>query len=1536
VTTIDNRIVSMQFENRQFEDGVQTTISSLDKLKKSLELEKSAQSLSELEKIGDNFQLDGISKAVDTISDKFSMMGIIAITTLMNIVNSAVDAGAALVKSLAIDPPMEGFRKYEDKTTSVQTIMNATGMSIEDVNEQLDKLLWFTDETSYNFVDMVNNIGKFTSQGISLDTSVTAMQGIANWAALSGQNASTASRAMYNLAQAIGMGKVTGRDWMSIENANMATKEFKTTVIETAKAMKILDKSGKILKGKGKGLIVTAENFSSTLASGWFSSDLLMNSLDKYGNYTNAVYEKVQETGMSAAEAMEVVSDKGMELGKKGLKAAQVAKTFTDAINATRDAVSSGWMRTWEILFGNIEEAMVLWTDFTAVLWDVFASGAEARNELLLAWKELGGRDRLLEGIAAGWEAIIAVLEPVKEAFRDIFPPQTAEALYSLTRNFKALMLQIKIGDEAADNLRRTFRGFFAAIDIVLMALDALRKSFGRAIRFWFPDFQDGFLGITAPIGDYIVQIRDALKASDFFNESMKKVEKFLKPIGDTLKWFAGKVTGVVSAYLEWITLEDTILAIKDMFSRVNEYFQPLTDAILGIGTFLQPTVDSVKQFVSDIITSLNEFGAAQIPGLTKFMDGVKETFKPFEKISTFLSDLWTNVKLFYEKIKPTLVKIANYIGTSLSEFGGKAWTAISNLDFDGLFKLLNDGVLIAIMLGIRKFIIRISQVFDPKGDVMQSIVGVLDQVRDALKTWQTSLRAAAILSIANALLQIAIAVGILSLIDPTRLAGALVAISVLFAGLVLMFKELQKLMAVGDGKGIDGIGQFSGVMLALGTSMWILAFAVKTLAEIDPIGLARGLGGVMAMMALMIVSLKQLSGKEFSKELISAAIAMTIFSLALNGLANVVAKLGALDPNQLGIGLASLAVVLYILVRFFNSIDLTNVAKSSAISFVTLAASIYILAHAVRLLGGMDVTQLAIGMGSLYAILGILSVFINSIDDKKIVGTAFGINALAVAMLMFAGVVALFGIMPIDVLAKGLGALIIIFITLSVALYVAASENVMLAALAMGVLAAALALLIPMISMLGNMDPLKLAIGIGAFIFAIGALVAGLYILSLASDAVDKVAVSFVLLGMGIGALGAGTLLLAAGLAALAAVGTTGYTGLAVMAELMIMVFDRMLTSITNNAIKFVTAPKGGLSTIFSAIINMIITKMPEILAAITAFGDMIKEEFPKWMAIGMMLIISFFQGIRDRIGEITQLAIDIVVNFINGISQKMSDIINAAAEMIISFINGLADSIEKNYQKLADAVWRLITIIVTSVVKNAIRVVESFIKLIDLVVTEFGDEISAKWEKFKEMGKQFIEGIIAGIVAMGSSILRAAEDVIGNAVQGIKDFLGIKSPSKVGEEIGKFFDMGIAQGIGNFGGDVSTSAEDVGENAVTAMQKALLKVDDLVSSDMDLTPVITPVIDLTNVKDGISSIDEHFGSKKTLNVDGNVVAAGVVAGQIKGNPAQAASDAQTSNNQNITFNQNNYSPKALSRVEIYRQTKNQITSLKGVIVSS
>lgn len=382
--TIDERVVKMEFDNSGFDKNIDASKKSLDNFNDYLN--KSAKdSGGYFENLGDSankLNFNGLIESVQNISSHFNVFGVVAKRVLEDLTDSAYRAGQQFAKSLTVEDIAKGWDKYNQKTAGVMTIMAATGKSVDDVNASLEKLNWYTDETSYNFTDMVDNIGKFTAAGVDLDDAVSAMTGIGNVASVSGQGIQQASRAMYNFAQAMGTGVVKLIDWKSIENANMATMEFKQTIIDTALELGTISETAEGVYRTLDGNEFTNASFSEQLKDGWFTGDVLVKTLKKYSAYSDEIY-KIADNFDTCSEAMANFSGKGMELGEKSFKAAQEAKSFAEAIDSVHDAVSTGWMQTFEYLFGNYEESKKMWTDLANSLWDLFASPGVARNEFL-------------------------------------------------------------------------------------------------------------------------------------------------------------------------------------------------------------------------------------------------------------------------------------------------------------------------------------------------------------------------------------------------------------------------------------------------------------------------------------------------------------------------------------------------------------------------------------------------------------------------------------------------------------------------------------------------------------------------------------------------------------------------------------------------------------------------------------------------------------------------------------------------------------------------------------------------------------------------------------------------------------------------------------------------------------------------------------------------------------------------------------------------------------------------------------------------
>ena len=425
MASVDNKIVNMKFNNKQFEDGISTTLATLGKLKTGLNMTDAAKSFDDVEKAANKVTLKGIEKSLDVLTSRFSTFGIMGMQVLQNITDMAMNAGTKLAKSLTVAPMMEGLQEYETQINAIQTIMTNTaskGTNLDQVNSALEELNKYADMTIYNFTEMTRNIGTFTAAGVDLDTSVGAIKGIANLAAASGSTSQQASTAMYQLSQALSSGTVKLQDWNSVVNAGMGGQLFQDSLMETAR-----------VHGIGIDSMVKEEgSFRETLSKGWLTSSILTETLSKFtGDLTQ---EQLISMGYTQEQAEEVV-----KLGAMANDAATKVKTLTQLGETLGEAVGSGWAQTWQILIGDFDEAKELFTGISTSLGGIIDASSAARNTMLKGWKDLGGRTKLIEAFSLIFRNIGNIARTVGEAFREIFPATTSAQLFSLTEGFHKL-----------------------------------------------------------------------------------------------------------------------------------------------------------------------------------------------------------------------------------------------------------------------------------------------------------------------------------------------------------------------------------------------------------------------------------------------------------------------------------------------------------------------------------------------------------------------------------------------------------------------------------------------------------------------------------------------------------------------------------------------------------------------------------------------------------------------------------------------------------------------------------------------------------------------------------------------------------------------------------------------------------------------------------------------------------------------------------------------------------------------------------------
>lgn len=368
-TEIENRVVQLEMNNKSLEKNSKQSIKTLEKLDKALEFKNGRRSFEDVEKAAEKCNFEPLLKAADTVSTRFSTMGIIGVRALERITDKALDAGAALVKSLTIDQITAGYSKYEQKTSSVQTLVNSTGLSVKEINRYLDQLMWFSDETSYSFTEMVNALATMSASGGDINSLIPMIQGVANATAFAGKGATEFSRVMYNLNQSYTAGYLSYMDWKSVEQAGAASKQLKQIFLDTAVA------EGKLAKGQAD-----ISNFTNLLSKKVFTRDIMEKSFGYFNEMTQKAYEMIgtlDDQGNvieTASQAYEILGQQYDTVSLRAAKSAQEAKSFSEAVNATKDAVSSQWLKMFESIFGDYEQQVGLWTGLSESLYNIFAA----------------------------------------------------------------------------------------------------------------------------------------------------------------------------------------------------------------------------------------------------------------------------------------------------------------------------------------------------------------------------------------------------------------------------------------------------------------------------------------------------------------------------------------------------------------------------------------------------------------------------------------------------------------------------------------------------------------------------------------------------------------------------------------------------------------------------------------------------------------------------------------------------------------------------------------------------------------------------------------------------------------------------------------------------------------------------------------------------------------------------------------------------------------------------------------------------------
>lgn len=1378
-TTIDERVVEMRFDNKQFESNVQTSLSTLDRLKKSLNLSGAAKGFDEIDSASKKVNMNGLANAVESVRLKFSALEVMAVTALANITNSALNAGKRIVSALTIDPIKTGFQEYETQIGAVQTILANTqheGTNLQQVNRALDELNTYADKTIYNFTEMTRNIGTFTAAGVNLQTSVDSIKGIANLAAVSGSTSQQASTAMYQLSQALAAGKVSLMDWNSVVNAGMGGKVFQDALVRTSE-----------LLGTGaKNAINMYGSFRESLTKGeWLTTEVLTETLKQFaGAYSEA--DLIQQ-GFSESQAKEIA-----QMAKTAEEAATKVKTFTQLWDTLKESAQSGWTATWEILIGDFEEAKDLLSEVSETIGNVIGEAAQARNDLLSGglssgWKQLlnqgiadeagyiesiqevarksgdafdkmvadsdnfsdalkkglqegvissdtlsdavhnlrdkmtgmsqeerkaagytsemveqiekldeglkngsvsmdeftekilkpSGRENLIQSIWNAAKGLMSVIAPIKEAFRDIFPPMTSEQLYAFTEALRNLTERMKLSETTSENLKRTFKGLFAVLDIIKQAVTAVFNAVGSLLG-GVGDLGAGILGVTGTFGDWLVKLDEFIKQGDVFNKVLGTIVSVIKTVATAIRDF-------VKVVAEKIAFPGFEL-FHSLLERLHTRMSQIGDAAGG----MKSSVSSAFEAMGNALANC------------QFMQ--------------LLQAIWDAVKA-----------IAGGIADAMGKVGSSLIDSIGNADFSGVIDLLNGISFGAIAVGITKFVGAIKEQLDSIGSIKESFIGILDSVRGCFEAYQSQLQAGTLLKIASAIAILVASLVALSLIDSAKLSAALGAITVLFADLMASMAVFNKISGQAS-----GVIRSTTAMLAISTSVLILASALKKLGDLDAKQLATGLTGVVGLTATMIVAAKSLS--KGGPTIIKGASQMAIFAAAIKILASACEDLSALDWEELAKGLVGVGVLLAEVSLFMNTAKFSGQSVTTATGIVILSgaikilesacedfaqmnwgeigrgltsigivlaeivaftrltgnaqhviatsaaligigAAMKILAAAVKDFSAMNWSELAVGLVGMAGALTAVTIAVNFMP-KNMIAIGTGLIAVSTALLIMASALENMGGMEWNEIAKGLVALGGSLGIMAVGLR--AMTRTLSGSAAMLVAASALAILTPVLSILGAMSWTAIVKGLvslaGAFtvIGVAGAVLTPLVptILGL-SGAMALIGVAVLGLGAGLLAAGTGLSAIAVGFTALAAAGTAGAT--AVVASLTVIItgiadlIPAIVAKIGEAIVEFCKVIANSAGEIGNAVKEVVLTLVDVLVECVPAIADG-----------ALKLIAGVLEALVQYTPQIVDSLFQFLIGVLEGIARNLPGLIQAAIDVLMAFFAGIVDALK------------------------------------------------------------------------------------------------------------------------------------------------------------------------------------------------------------------------------------------------------------------
>lgn len=1361
---VDERVVEMRFNNAQFESKVQQTMKTLTAFDKKLKLDGAEKGLEKISGVAEKMNFTKLESAIENLGSKFSAMEVIGVSALARITSQAVDAGERLVKSLSLDQVTAGWNKYAQKTASVQTIMNATGKSITKVNSYLDKLMWYSDETSYGFTDMTQSLGQLTAAGGDIDKMIPMIMGIANATAYAGKGASEFQRVIYNLNQSYSQGYLNLMDWKSVELAGVATAELKQQIIDTGVEL------GKIKKGA-----VTVGTFGSTLSKKWADKEVMETAFGKLADFTMAIKEGVDNgTYKNASEGIAALADQYDEATVKAFKAAQEAKSFSEAIDATKDAVSSGWLETFEIIFGNYDIAKGFWTDLTDSLWDLFAAGKDSRNDLLSGafdngWTQMmksglsDVSDLLETGLYQGLSNVGVITDEdvekagsfgaaVGEALKKgKLSTETLEKALRGAGNGFSKMLDLsdaelkKLGytRKEVENISSKFTKFFEKVDDGTLSIsdfaDKMTQTSGREHLFngilnvlndisaALQPMKDAFNDILGPTSEGIYK---ALTAFDEFTGKLQlsedtadKVQRafagFFSVIKMGLSFLKGVGSGIATVFTSLSPVGNSLLTLA---ANIGDYFVKLEQSSNITGTF------------SEVLSTLSYILDKVAGGIQKVIDWIIElgtktsvVFDPIKAVGTWFEN-------FISFITPKLKWLADKIGEIFEELGSGVSGAFGNLNTNAVWGFANAGMIAGLVAGIKGFLAAFKDIGSTIKDTVGGVTELLNKLGEAIAAWKNNKNAETLKTIATAVAILAGSLVVLSMVKPERLAASVGA-------MISLFIELLAALAIYDEitKKTKKVGNGTSSMVVMAAGVLILSSALKKIADIDSEKLVSSVIALGAVMAELVAA--QIAISKWAPDGAKHAMSMLVMAAAVRVLAGAIEQLGSLEWDEIVKGLVAVGGLLAEVAAFSALSKFSELSVGKAAGILILAAALAVLEKSVTAFSKMSLKQIGRGLAAVGGLLAEIAAFsfLSSFADH-ILSTAVAMTILSGGLLIISNAMANLGGMSLEQIGAALAALGGGLIEMGIAL-----------TLVKGSLASAASFLIMAAALNALVSPLK----------------------TFSEMSLEEI-------GHGLLALGGAMGIFAIAVGGLSLIGPI-VIGVSLALSLLAGSFALLLGAM--------------------AAVSLMPLKMDVLVGALGTLGA----------AVGVF-IAGVIAGLGTAVGSIATAIAEIVVAVCNAIAEAAP----AIGDALIELITALCDVLITCMPKIEATVEVLIYALCDVLIACTPRILETIDTVFGNVFSYIGSKLTDLgkwlWEKIKdpfgvnnavdaakESGKNVAAGYAEGI-AEGADLPATGIVGLAKAAQtAFKVFWGIHSPSKLAAEDAGYIVDGLIQGLGN-----------------------------------------------------------------------------------------------------------------------------------------